>query len=279
MADALSIHCMQGRLVPPEAGRFQTFPVHGWRREIELASAAGVDGIEWIYDEHGADANPLARDDGVAEMRRLCAAHDVRVESLCADWFIDSPLLHSERDERRARVRWVHTRARAAGIRRIVIPFVDASALQCADDVNALVEVLVELLPELGVELHLETDLAPDDFAALLSRVDHPLVKANYDTGNSASLGYDPRDEVGAYGARIGSVHVKDRIVGGGTVPLGTGSADLELVFALLQERGWSRPLVLQVARGEEGCEVETVRSAAGRVRELWAASRSRVWS
>ena len=270
---------MQGRLVPPEGGRFQSFPVEGWRRELAFAAAAGIQGIEWIYDEYGAEANPLASDDGVAEMRRLCAAHGVVVESVCADWFMDRPLLQSDPDERLVRLRWVLERARAASIRRIVLPFVDASALRGADDADALVEVVTALLPELDVELHLETDLGPDEFARLLGRLDHPLLKANYDIGNSASLGYDPREELDAYGARVGSVHVKDRVRGGGTVPLGEGSADLELVFALLQERGWQRPLVLQVARGDEGREVETVRAAAEHVRRLWARSGSRAWT
>ena len=33
----------------------------------------------------------------------------------------------------------------------------------------------------------------------------------NYDTGNSASLGYDPSEEISVYGHRIINVHIKDR--------------------------------------------------------------------
>jgi hypothetical protein len=53
----------------------------------------------------------------------------------------------------------------------------------------------------LGVELHLETALDPSAFAALLKRLDDPLIKVNYDTGNSSALGYRPKDELDAYGA------------------------------------------------------------------------------
>ena len=38
------------------------------------------------------------------------------------------------------------------------------------------------------------------------------MIKVNYDSGNSASLGYDPTDEFAAYGERVGSVHIKDRV-------------------------------------------------------------------
>ena len=128
-----------------------------------------------------------------------------------------------------------------------------------------MIECLAEVAGDLssaGVELHLETDLGPADFAALLDRVEDPLVRANYDSGNSASLGYDPREEFAAYGDRIGSVHVKDRVRGGGTVALGTGDADIPLVLRLLAARGWERPLVLQAARGDDGSEARHGRRA-----------------
>ena len=50
------------------------------------------------------------------------------------------------------------------------------------------------------MELHLETSLNPQRFAELLAKVPHPMLKVNYDSGNSSSLGYHPRDEFAAYG-------------------------------------------------------------------------------
>jgi hexulose-6-phosphate isomerase len=79
---------------------------------------------------------------------------------------------------------------------------------------------------------------------------------ANYDSGNSASLGYAPRAEFAAYGHRIGSVHIKDRVRGGGTVALGTGDADFQALFESLESVGYARDFILQVAREEPGDEV-----------------------
>ena len=53
---------MQGRLVPPEPERFQSFPRQRWREEFALAQAAGLETIEWIYDAYGEDVNPLGTD-------------------------------------------------------------------------------------------------------------------------------------------------------------------------------------------------------------------------
>jgi hexulose-6-phosphate isomerase len=195
------------------------------------------------------------------------------VESLVADWFMDRPLLEDVA-ARVEKLAWLCSQAALAGIRRIVVPFVDASELRGPADVDTLVDAL-DGFDSGGVEIHLETSLGPREFAGLLERLSFPPFKANYDTGNSASLGYDPGEELAAYGEQIGSVHVKDRVRGGGTVPLGEGDADLPRVFGLLRSLGFSRPLVLQVARGEPGREVEKTAADAAHVRELWEAAAS----
>lgn len=279
-AEAPPIHCMQGRLLPPLGDRIQAFPAGDWPREFGLGRTAGIQGIEWIYEVSGSRDNPLGTDSGAATMKKLARDYGVAVESLCADWFIERPLL-ADRADGLEKLRWVVSRASAAGIRRTVVPFVDASAVH-EDDIAELAALLTEVIPHLqraAVELHLETPLAPDAFAGLLGSLDERFVKANYDSGNSASLGYDPRDEFRAYGSRIGSVHIKDRVLGGATVPLGQGDADLELVLSLLRSGGWERPLVLQVARGADGVEAEKIKSDSQFVRGLWDRCRDRAWT
>jgi L-ribulose-5-phosphate 3-epimerase len=85
-------------------------------------------------------------------------------------------------------------------------------------------------------------------------------VRANYDIGNSASLGHSPTQELTLLAGWLGSVHVKDRILGGGTVPLGTGSADFATCFRLIYKAGFQGPFILQAARQPELSEVELAR-------------------
>jgi hexulose-6-phosphate isomerase len=271
---------MQGRLVPPVDDRFQCFPRTGWQTEFERAARAGLGCIEWIYDEYGADVNPLATAEGTRALRDRAERFGVLVRSLCADYFMDRPLLRvdaSERRERLGTLSWLLGRCAEAGITRIVLPFVDASRIDTDEDGETVVAALQAVLPDAeraGVEIHLETALAPRAFAELLGRLRHPLVRVNYDSGNSASLGYDPREEFAAYGARVGSVHVKDRVRGGGTVPLGRGDADLGAVFEELAAVGYRGDFILQVARGTPGDEVAWARRNRATVAEYqlaWA--------
>jgi L-ribulose-5-phosphate 3-epimerase len=263
---------MQGRLVAPEAGRFQSFPRVRWRDEFALAAAAGLDTIEWIYDAYGEDVNPLATASGMRELGDLCRLHEVAIESVCADWFMDYPLIGIDREqarERWLRLAWLMRRCAELKVNRVVVPFVDASAIRNADDVAKVAAGVNALGPAIEltkVELHLETSLSPTAFNSLLARIAHPGIKVNYDAGNSASLGYRPRDEFAAFGARVGSVHLKDRRRDAGTVPLGEGDADFAALFECLKSVNYSGDFILQAARGADGEELawtrENVRTA-----------------
>ena len=52
---------MQGRLSASETGALQEFPRREWEEEFPRAAAAGLAGIEWLYDKYGAGWNPFAR--------------------------------------------------------------------------------------------------------------------------------------------------------------------------------------------------------------------------
>ncbi|GAC1362759.1 MAG: sugar phosphate isomerase/epimerase [Acidobacteriaceae bacterium] len=277
---ATSYGVMQGRLSPPHEGRFQSFPRSSWREEIARARAAGLDYIEWIFDEYGSSANPLSTPAGVAELNALKSQHGIETPALCGDWFMDFPFVRctpEERKERETMLTRLLRLAPAIGAERLVVPFVDQSRLATEGDQDIAVAVVERALPaarEAGVELHLETDLRPADFAKFLTRLPDPLVKVNYDTGNSSGLGYVPSEEFAAYGDRIGSIHIKDRLRkpdgGVATMPLGQGSADFDDFFVCLRRSGYAKGLTLQVARGQDGAEVEWIRGQLAFVQRRW---------
>jgi L-ribulose-5-phosphate 3-epimerase len=249
------IGIMQGRLSPPRDGRIQSFPAEAWEEEFPRAREAGLDCIEWIYEKETEERNPLATDDGIAGIRRCARVSSVGVFSVCADYYMTDLLIGAEGGAREPALRhlaWLLGRARALGAGYVILPFVDASSLQAGRRMPGLRPLLEQVLPEAerhGVEIHLETDLPPEDLRDLLGEVDHPLLRANYDIGNSASLGHDPGRELSLLGEYIGSVHVKDRLLGGGSVPLGTGAADFPRTFRLLSDAGYNGSYILQAAR------------------------------
>lgn len=257
-----NIGIMQGRLVPPTDNRIQCFPRNRWEDEFSLAQQANLDCIEWIHDQYGADINPIATDAGIARMKSLAKTSGVQILSLCADSFMDMPLVRataSELDRRLSYLEWLMDRCQLVGITRLVLPFVDASKIDTDDEMEMAYKAVrraLQFAEKTHVEIHLETSLSPLRFAEFLSKIPHPMLKVNYDSGNSSSLGYHPSEEFAAYGSSIGSVHIKDRVFRGGTVPLGTGDADFQALADCLEAIDYQGDIILQVARGAVGEEV-----------------------
>ena len=269
------LYVMQGRLSPPEEGRFQCFPRSHWETEIRLAPQVPFKGIEWIFDLHGKGVNPLETLRARSELAHKLKQSSVSVVSICADYFMDCPLVRIERallEERIATLSWLISICPELDITRIVLPFVDASRISSSKDAEEVLFALNHVLGQAvqcGVELHLETDMNPRDFKSFLDEITHPFVKVNYDSGNSGSLGYSPIEEFAAYGDRIGSFHIKDRPLGGSTVPLGSGNVDFINLRKALIEIDYHGDFVMQVARGDAGDELNWLKHA-DRVAKNW---------
>ena len=240
---------MQGRLSPPEDGRFQSFPRKSWREEIARARKLGSATLNGFMTIMAPLSTRLLPNEGIAELNGAQEAEwnrDTRHLRGLADGFSARALLGrttgtsgkscfmtccAGRKESKLRG-WCF---RSSMLRRFGL----------RSEKNIVLRVLERALPlseEAGVELHLEADFGPADFASFLARIPHASVKVNYDTGNSSGLGYVASEEFAAYGDRIGSIHIKDRLrlPDGGIVtkPLGQGSANFEDVFASIR-RGW----------------------------------------
>lgn len=262
-AQTAQIGIMQGRLSPAVNGKIQAFPAEYWRLEFDRAKSLKFDDIEWIL-ESPLETNPLWTESGLAEIHRTMKMTGVRVDFICADYFMESPFVRmspQSLSHNRAVLMKIIDQAAGLGVKGIEIPCVDASAIRSRAEEDELASAIGPCLDYAAgkrVEIGLETSLPPDRFRAFLERIEHPVLKANYDTGNSASLGFDPKEEVDAYGKWINNVHIKDRVLGGSTVPLGTGHADIPRFLKRLKLSGYSGGFVLQAARGAD--DVATAR-------------------
>ena len=253
---------MQGRLLPKYHGRYQAHPVGYWQGEFALAAGLGLQLIEFILDYEETDKNPLMSSKGLDEIQRVSSETGVTVRTVCADYFMEAPF-HSvdatvvERSQQTLDL-LLENCARLQ-ITDIVIPCVDQAAFNGLRSLNRFKENIgpcVELAERVGINLALETELGAEDFCRFLDSIDSSRVTANYDTGNSAYMGYDTREEFAAYGQRISDIHIKDRKRGGGPTMLGNGDVNFEVVFDELKKMQYDGPLVVQAWRDEEGVRV-----------------------
>jgi L-ribulose-5-phosphate 3-epimerase len=240
-------------------GRIQAFPWGCWQDEFLCAQQNGFGLMEWTLDQDRLYENPLLTHAGQAEISTLRRAHNLPIGSLTGDCFMQSPFWKingPEGEALQADFRAVARACAAVGISMMVLPLVDNGSLHGRVQEDRLVAVLEShagLLRALGVRAVFESDFVPAELERFIDRLDPDLFGVNYDIGNSAALGMNPSEEIAAYGNRIVNVHIKDRVRGGTTVPLGTGSADFDAVFKALAKIGYRGNYILQTARALDG--------------------------
>lgn len=265
-AAGLRIGVMQGRLSPRPAGKLQEFPWQSYAEEFFKAARLGLHSIEWIFEEPRFEQNPLWTEHGREEIRELIARSGVRVQSVCADYFMvrrlagETATALSENCDVLAEL-IVH--AHAVGADRILIPLLETSAVDTPElkrEVANSLRSAVSTAERYGVTLGLEMEIAGHEYAKFVSSVGSSRVRAYYDTGNSTAAGFDIAEDVVPLLPLLHAVHIKDRVRGGGSRPLGTGDTNFQAFLPKLLRAGFRGDFVLQ-HYFEAQPELETERS------------------
>jgi L-ribulose-5-phosphate 3-epimerase len=273
----LRVGIMQGRLSPPSAKRIQEFPWASWQDEFPRARQLGFDTIEWLFEDERHPENPVWTKAGRQQIRDVVERSGVAVHSLCADYFMPNPFFRVSAQARQHNISVLQRlieHAAEIGVKLILIPVLEISAVTTEREADELVAALLECLPDArasNVSLGLETELPVEKYAALIERISDPAVGAYYDVGNAAAQGYDCARDIARLGGLIKGVHAKDRLLRGGTVALGQGAARYPEVVRALQEMAFRGTLVLQTAFGPDYTH-DAARNLRF-IRELWDGS------
>jgi hexulose-6-phosphate isomerase len=246
---------MQGRLSPMVNGCIQAFPWDHWQEEFALASTLGIGVMEWTLDQKRLYENPLLATSGQKKISDLCRHNGISIPSITGDCFMQAPFWKcsgQEREKLQKDLTAIIEACATIGIGFIVVPLVDEGCLENKEQEDTLVKFLQsqeDFFSDKGVQILFECDFEPENLARFIARLDSKIFGINYDIGNSVGLGFSPAEEFEAYGNRIKNIHIKDRLFGGATVPLGMGDADFETVFSLLAGLNYKGNYILQTAR------------------------------
>lgn len=269
-----SIGFMQGRLVDTVNGQIQAFPARDWQLEFFKAREVGLSLLEWTLDVRDLEQNPLNTVMGRNNIEQLKTELGIDVDSVTADFFMQEPFFQVSGGARKARLdrlKLVIESCQQIGVKILVLPLVDQSSVRTSvGDCETVVNELNELaLGTIQSELRLafEFDFPPELGASFIRNFTEEKFGVNYDIGNSAGSGFDPRKEFDQYGSRIINVHVKDRHLNGNTCPLGDGAANFEVVFKLLKQSAYQGNYILQTARDPKGRHCEVIREYRDMVR------------
>ena len=262
---------MQGRLSPTIDGRIQSFPWDYWENEFNLAKEIGIQLMEWTVDSRKLESNPIFLPNCQKSIRELASVSSVSIPSLTSDYFMENPPWITNSAEVSKIHKNIFSGMKFIGSKILIVPLVDNSSILNNETLLNFVEFITNLecsLRENEIRIAIESDFEPTKLSKFISKFDPEIVGINYDIGNSASLGFNSTEELNLYGDRVINVHVKDRLLGGATVPLGTGDADLPRTIKLLEDSGYQGNYILQTARAQDGKHAEAIVEYAHMVEE-----------
>jgi len=249
------IGVMQGRLSPPKENLIQHYPIDSWEQEFSICRNLGLDCIEWVFEFTNFKQNILFDIDDCIQIQSIINNTGVSVNSVVADYFMVKKLFDESKEDIKLNIltlKKLLINCNKINIPIVEIPFVDASSMKNNEDKIQVVENLSSTLKfasELEIKISVETDLDPLEFRNFINMFDTDNIYINYDMGNSASLGFSPIEEIKTYGEKIINVHIKDRILNGSTVPLGSGDTNFYEVFSSLKEIDYNGDFIFQSAR------------------------------
>ena len=236
-------------------GKIQAFPWQHWEDEFQIAYDNGFNIMEWTLDQDRLYDNPIMSYHGRESITMLSQKYKVTIPSLTGDCFMQSPFYKIDGKDRTILLNDLNSIINACGkigIKLIVFPLVDNGRLESMAQERALKDGLATINPLLesyGMKIVFESDFHAERLIDFISDFSVNHYGINYDIGNSAALGFDPKKEIDTYGSRILNVHIKDRELYGTTVPLGMGNANIPEVLNALNSINYNGNYILQTAR------------------------------
>lgn len=257
------IGVMQGRLSPQYCNYIQRFPEKHWSREFKIAKKLKLNSIEWTLDYDKLFKNPIFDKNQIKKIKYLKKKYQININSLTADCLMEKPFWKLKNRKFLDIFIKVIEACSNLGIKYLVVPLVDNGSISEKKFENKLIKKLLEnkkLIKKKKVIILFESDFNPSKLSSFINKLPNNLFGINYDTGNSASLGYDIEDEFKSYGKHIKNIHIKDRIYKGKTVRLGQGNVNFFKLKKLLLRIKYKNNLILQTARGKKNKDVDEIK-------------------
>ena len=258
------INVMQGRLsYPINVDKIQEFPETTWVHEIMYANEIGLNGLEWICDSNLS--NPLLNIYQINKIKKLLKNTDNRISinTFCMDFLEDIDEIFKKMPYRLLTC-FIQAATILVDTPKIVIPLFKKLTPEFVDRF----ENATNRLMPLGTNYNRMFEI--DDFDGY--RKIFRGYKICYDIGNRQLCAENICDELLEFEDTIYHIHIKEKNIKGVSVPLGQGIIGFggwRKIFDTLKKIKYRHDFTLQVARGMQGNETETVSEQCKLVKAL----------
>lgn len=254
---------MQGRLVKPEKrNSIQYFPEKNWQKEFKIAKKINLKIMEWTINQENIKKNPLYNGK-LKLLKKMIKNYKIKIPSITNDYFMQKPFFKKKnlkiKDKIIEKLNRIIINSNKIGIKYHIFPLVDNSSIKSLSEEKILINEIKKIskLLKKNSLILFETDYKPNKIIRFIKKFKNKKVGINYDTGNSAGLNYDFKDEI-KYFKYVKNIHIKDRIYNGETIRLGRGNWDYKKFFKLIKGN-YKGNFVLQTARSPNNKHVEEI--------------------
>jgi len=258
---------MQGRLCPMVNNQIQAFPFNNWESEFPLANKLRLSCVEWTLDYPNLRINPFLQNETKNKILRIANKYEIAIPSITLDCCMQKPfwkeINQKSYNELLEDFNLIIKSAGQLESKILVLPLVDNGSINNIHQIDILkktFDMISDQLEKYGLKIAIESDLPPFKLRKFINNFDSKFIGINYDSGNSASLGYDSDVEFCEYGNRILNLHIKDRTLGGNTVRLGKGNTDFKKLFKNIKNSNYEGNFILQTARGKDNKDFEELK-------------------
>jgi L-ribulose-5-phosphate 3-epimerase len=247
----MNLGIMQGRLTNSEKKNcIQYFPAKNWKKEIFIMKNLKINILEWTINFENINVNHFYNQNKNKELKTFLKNHKIQIHSVTCDFFMQQPFFKSSKYRKTiSNLKKVIKLSYDVGAKLIILPLVDKSSLENINQEKILIKKIKKISKYLrgDQKIIFEMDYPPKQIIRFINNFNHKF-GINYDTGNSASMGYSFDDEK-RYFKYVKNIHIKDRIFRGNTVRLGNGNYNFRDLFNYLKKIKYKGNLILQTAR------------------------------
>tara|TARA_Y200000002_G_C22662885_1_gene656615 strand:+ start:410 stop:1231 length:822 start_codon:yes stop_codon:yes gene_type:complete len=245
---------MQGRLSPIYNNKIQNFPWRHWKKELNLCKKIGLNRIEWTLDYPNLLKNPLISNP--KNTFKILKDKNIKMNSITCDFFMQKPFFFKKFLNEKKIIEQIVNNFKKKKI-ILVIPLVDKSSIKNTKQEKEIVKFFLfihkKYLKRSNIIVCFESDFKVKKLKKFILKFPKKNFGINYDTGNSASLGFNCKNELENLKDRIYNIHIKDRKFAGNTVRLGYGDFNFKIFFKNIKKTNYKGNFILQTARSKNG--------------------------
>src|SRR3990170_1791568 len=268
------IGIMQGRLTTPKGRKnIQFFPSGGGEisNEFYKAKELNLDYVEWIVTSN--INNPLMGDFYSCEgVRYIIKGSKVPINAICLDYLMDMDLTNgADLIDTKNSLTWIANMANRIECKLLIIPIYEKNM-----DFPTIKFLISSVIDDFHAKVAFEfldvNSFTGTDFISALTYQNRQSFRHSlnnfgmgccFDIGNNC--GRDIIKELDNYYIHdmLFHIHIKEKDINGETVSLGTGVIGRDGwndIFTFLRRVDYLGNFTLQIVRGEEGKEKETIK-------------------